>query len=214
MDNVEIDGDFIQILQLDVSHRYLGRHLNLSNQRCDMELKHRKQQVWFAFKKHQKVLLNKNVSLKKRLQYFDMCISPCILYALVAFPMSKSHLEQVYILQRKMIRIIVGWRRNANEDWRNIMRRMKMRLEKARDLFAWKNWSTQYARNQWNYLIHILLSQNHLWVKDLCTLNFDVIADPISIYQPHRSAGRPRIIFNIFANIVLKNRLASIGLQF
>ena len=98
VDVVQINGDFVEILRLAESHRYLGRKLNLSIHRCDIEFKNRVQQAWYAFKKHQKVLLNRNVSLKQRLQYFDMCISPCLLFALAVFLISKSQLEQMDIL--------------------------------------------------------------------------------------------------------------------
>ena len=36
-------------------------------------------------------------------------------------------------------------------------------------------------------------SEKQLWSKDLCTFNFYVMPDPISIYQPHRPVRRPRM---------------------
>ena len=116
VDIAEMYGEFFEVLQSDASHRYLGRKLNLFINRRDIEFQNRIQQAWFAFKKHEKILLNKHVSLRQRLQYFGMCISPCLLFALSAFPISKSQLEQMDVLQRKILKRIIGWRRDENEN--------------------------------------------------------------------------------------------------
>ena len=120
-----------------------------------------------------------------------MCISPSLLYALVAFPISKTNLEQIDVLQRKMLRRIIGWRRVANENWHDTMTRMNARLERAHNLYPWKNWS--YAGNKWRFIHHILSSEQGLWSRTLLLFNFYPIADPVSIFQPKRSNGRPRL---------------------
>ena len=125
IDFVEIGGDFVQVLYPGQVHRYLGRHLSFSaSDRIEAELKYRRQQAWIAFVKHKKVILNKHVSLQKRLQYFDMCVSPAILFGLTTLPITRSRLRDLDILQRKMMRRIVGWRRIDGEDWEDTTRRM------------------------------------------------------------------------------------------
>ena len=136
-DVAEIDGAFIEILLGEAFHRYLDRRINLSAARYDIEFNYRKQQAWFAFKKHEKLLLNKHASLKNGLHYFDVCITPCVLFALAAFPITRSRLEHLNILQRKMLRRIIGWRRIADEDWKITMERMNKRLEAAYQHYEW-----------------------------------------------------------------------------
>ena len=131
----EVAGEFVEVLHGDSYHRYLGRRLNLSINRCDIEITYRKQQAWHAFKKHEKVLMNKHVSLKDKVKFSDMCITPCILFALIAFPMTLNRIEQFNLLQRKMLRRIRGWRRIQNEDWRDTMIRMNTRMEDAYNQF-------------------------------------------------------------------------------
>ena len=52
-DVAEIDGAFVEILHGEAFHRYLGRRINLSAARYDIEFNDRKQQAWFAFKSHE-----------------------------------------------------------------------------------------------------------------------------------------------------------------
>ena len=100
----EISGDFVKILKLEEYHRYLGRYISFSDTRCKIELDHRIQQAWAMFHKHKKCILNKHVSLRNRLKYFDACVTPVLLFALVVLPMSQSKLDLIDRLQRKMLR--------------------------------------------------------------------------------------------------------------
>ena len=123
-DYVDIGGDFVEVLHEDRHHRYLGRQLSLSPQnRTRIEVQHRKNHAWASFHKHKKVILNRHVSVAKRLKFFDVCVSPSILFALVCFPLIRGQVEDLDILQRKMIRRIVGWRRIDGEPWDETMRR-------------------------------------------------------------------------------------------
>lgn len=103
-----IDDAFVQILHPDDYHRYLGRHINLSPQRIKIEFDHRVHQAWAAFHKHRKCILNRHIALKKRLKYFDMCVTPVLLFAMSVFPVTKRQLLALDSLQRKMVRRIVG----------------------------------------------------------------------------------------------------------
>ena len=138
VDYIEVHGEFIKVLHDHEFHRYLGRHLCLSaSDRIDAEFRHRKHQAWAAFHKHKKVILNKHVSLAKRLQYFDMCVTPSMLFSLSSFPLSSAKLQEMDRLQRRMLRRIIGWRRFDDEDWRHTMTRMNDRMSQARQQYSW-----------------------------------------------------------------------------
>ena len=82
-------------------------------------------------------------------------------------PLTKSYILQLDILQRKMLRRIIGWRRHPDEDWHSTMRRMNDRMSKGFDLYQWKNWSEIFARSQWNMANHILRYKPRTWSKSL-----------------------------------------------
>ena len=84
-----------------------------------------------AFGKHIKVLLDHNISLQLRLKYFDTCVGPALLFGTAVLPMTRTQLQDLDRLQRKMLRRIVGWRRIEGEDCRDTMVRMNQRLSRA-----------------------------------------------------------------------------------
>ena len=69
---IDIDGDFVDVVQSNASDKYLGRMINLSmNQRVNIELAFRKKYAWSSFHKHRRTLLNHDMSLGLRIKVFD-----------------------------------------------------------------------------------------------------------------------------------------------
>ena len=160
--------------------------------RIRIELQHRKNAAWASFHKHKKVILNRHVSVEKRLRFFDMCVSPSMMFALTAFPLTRSQIDEIDVLQRKMLRRIIGWRRIKGEAWDETMRRMRDRLESARGLYAWHSWSYRFFRDQWRFAIHLTKERASTTAKWMLTYNSSPKSDDEGIYIPHRDVGRPR----------------------
>ena len=132
---VDIAGDIVEVLDIVNHHRHLGKHLSLRlDGRSQVEVKHRIHQAWGAFRKHRMILLNHDIALPLRLKFFDASISPCILFAMSILPLSKTQIESICVVQRKMLRRIVRWRRIGDEPWRDTMTRMRERVSRAIDL--------------------------------------------------------------------------------
>jgi len=190
---VDINGDFVRVLHGNECHRYLGRFLSLSApDRIQRELQNRKNHAWGSFHKHKKVILNHHVSLAKRLKFFDMCVSPSMLFALVSLPLTRAQIEGIDILQRKMLRRIVGWRRIENEPWDTTMSRMRDRLDNARTLYNWKTWSYRLARDQWRFAVHLARSTSTPLKATVLEYTSSAVNDSDALYVPHRLVGRPR----------------------
>ena len=133
---IEVGDDYVEILLPDQFHRYLGRYVSLSREdRLDVEFRHRKQQAWHAYNKHRKCILNPHISLRRRLHYFDVCVTPTLLFALSVLPLHQSHLHALDVLQRKMLRRIIGWRMLRDESLKDTMSRMKHRFARAQYLY-------------------------------------------------------------------------------
>ena len=59
IDFVELDDDFVKVLDDNESHRYLGNKFFISSSDRNLtEIKRRKRTAWMAFGKHIKVLLD------------------------------------------------------------------------------------------------------------------------------------------------------------
>ena len=190
----ELDDDFVMVLDDNESHRYLGKKLSISGTNRNLiEFKSRKQIAWMAFGKHIKVLLDHNISLQLRLKYFDACVGPAILFGTAVLPMTRTQLQDLDRLQRKMLRRIVGWRRIEGEDWRDTMVRMNQRLSRAEQLYFCQPWSISFARNQWKYIFHLIDAYPLLWARIMLKFNFNPVYDPEASAIPYRMPGRPRL---------------------
>ena len=86
-------------------------------------------------------LHDKYNNIKLRLKLFNSAISPTLLYSLETCPLTQHQLEQLDILQRKMLKKIVGWIYDDNDTWEEIGHRMKIRLESALKHYPIENWS-------------------------------------------------------------------------
>ena len=137
------------------------------------------------------MLLNHHVSLPKILKYFDACVTPTILFAICTLPLTRTKMGILDVLQRRMLRRIVGWRRLDGEPWRDTMARMSQRLERADQLYHCEPWSRMYAKNQWRYAEHIINGSDALWSSRLADYNSKPNWDAHAPFAPRRSRGRP-----------------------
>ena len=81
--------------------------------------------------------------------------------------MTKHKIEQMDILQRKILRRIIGWRRIEDESWKGTMERMNLRMGNARKLYDCKDWSIVFAQAQWRYVSHITDGPISMWSRIL-----------------------------------------------
>ena len=110
-------------------------------------------------------------SLRLRLKMFTASIGPILLTGMTVLLMTRYHLQKLDILQRKMLRRIVGWRRIDGEDWKATMKRMNDRLEQGHNLYVCQPWSMVYARSQWRYIKHMVDAYLLLWALTICKVN-------------------------------------------
>ena len=75
-------------------------------------------------------------------------VSPSLLFGLAILPLQASSTEKLDVVQRKMMRKIVGWVRVPEEPWEDTMRRMKGRVDNALGQSKLKTWSLRLAEIQ------------------------------------------------------------------
>ena len=122
-----------------------------------------------------------------------MCVTPALLFALPAIPMTKTRISQLDVLQRKMLRRIVDWRRLDEEPWRDTMHKMSERLAAGERLYTCQPWSQAFARAQWRLIGHLVRAPPMLWARAVCKLNYRPVHDPVSAHRPFRTRGRPHM---------------------
>jgi hypothetical protein len=147
---IEVAGELVEVLDGQVSHKYLGRKIPGDlRSRNSVEVAHRIKCAWAKFSQHRDALTDKNICLRSRLRLFAAVVSPCVLFGLAACALTGVQVESLDTVQRRMLRLIVGWVRTGEEPWADTMRRMRDRVARAMHIFPVEPWSTQFARRKY-----------------------------------------------------------------
>ena len=107
--------------------------------------------------------MNKHVSLVLRLKLFDAVVSPAMLFGLATLPLTKVCLQKFGVVQRRMLRSIVGWVRiHDDQNWRDIMVQMNHRMAIANILFPMEDWEDRLIRSKFR-LAHRIARSPEAW---------------------------------------------------
>ena len=123
-------------------HFYLGKKMpgNLKR-RWSTDISSRIQSAWARLHKLRHALTNRHVALSARMRLFSSVITPTLLFGLRTCPCTATQLNQIDVVQRKMLRLIVGWVRYDGEPWADTMRRMNNRVQSALNVLPVRDWS-------------------------------------------------------------------------
>ena len=157
----DISGEFVEVLGPADYHKYLGRKLSGNvKERSKVELAHRTQMAWMRFHKHRDVLMDKELHVRSRLKFFQAIVSATLLYGMTACALTAQQMASLDVLQRKMLRRIVGWVRMDGEEWSETMRRMRTKVESALRLYPIESWSEQLLRRQFRMVCRMARRPN------------------------------------------------------
>ena len=71
-----------------------------------------------------------------------------MLFGLATCALTRRQVESLDVLQRRMLRSIVGWVRVPDEPWDDTMRRMRHKVARATSIFPIPTWTSQLARHK------------------------------------------------------------------
>ncbi|CAE7369286.1 XI-F [Symbiodinium sp. CCMP2592] len=145
----------IPVLSGDDANLYLGQKARGDLQRRFVRTGNRISAAWGKFNKLRRVLVNKHLSIKGRPKLFNAVVIPAALFGLSTLPVTSRQLEQLDICQRKMLRCIVGWRRDGDESWEETMRRMNARVSSALQQHPVLPWSSAHHANQRRFVMNL-----------------------------------------------------------
>ena len=123
---------------------------------------HMRRNAWMKLNQHRETLLNRHVSLKLRLKFFDSIISLASLFGLATVPLLATRLSKLDFVRRRMLRSIVGWVPVVNGDWHDAMSKMHQRLENAYRIYPKKTWPERIQRGKFrSAATKIACKENH-----------------------------------------------------
>lgn len=139
------------------------------------------------------MLTNRKVSIQLRLKLFDTVVSPTILYGLATLPLSASLLEDLEIVQREMLRKIVGWVRIGDESWETTMSRMKDRVHRALLQRPVIPWTTRIGKALWKLIVRIKEAPSESWISQSSKWFPNECEDESTEFLAYRGRGRPSL---------------------
>ena len=111
----QIKGMQVQVLQPDAHTIYLGKALNLIDTH-EVELKHRLRKAWAKFGMLKTELTDQAVPLRLRLRLFHAVVTPSVLYGCASWVLTDSRERLLRSAQRRMIRWMMGKKRRLGAD--------------------------------------------------------------------------------------------------
>ena len=118
-------------------------------------------------------------------------VSPAMLFGLATLPLTKGCLQKLGVVQRRMLRSIVGWVRVHDDlSWRDIMVQMNHKLAIAKTLFPMEGWADRLFRSKFR-LAHRIARSPERWPAKSVSWNPLTNWELNFACKPHRKCGRP-----------------------
>ena len=192
---VDCADAFIEVMRAMDTHKYLGCcYPGDLLKRGPTILEARLRCAWSKFSLFRHSLVNRHVDIKLRLRLFESVVTPAALYALTTAPLSAKSLERLAVTQRKMLRSIVGWVPLRNEDWADMYRRQRLKLEAALQRHPVRNWVEELISRKEKLrteIVHCI--KNPLTLRVAAWDPQSTFDDKLPIH-PRRRRGRPRTV--------------------
>jgi hypothetical protein len=189
---LDIADNLVSVIEAGAHHKYLGRYLSGEFVFREVtEINHRIQCAWHKFGLNSSILCNRDIAIHLRLKLFDAIITPTILFGIAILPLSAASLEKIEVVQRKMLRKIVGWIRLQDEAWDVTMHRMKDRVEDALLRHPVMLWKERIAKYLWKFIVRVKKAPCDQWISLSSKWFPNGCEDESSEFYAYRVRGRP-----------------------
>jgi len=189
---VEVSGEFVEVVQRENFHKYLGNAVPGDLQRRGQTmLSHRIRCAWAKYHTFKPHLTDKHVDVGLRLKLFHSIVTPSALYGLSSAPLTQRPFHSLSVLQRKMLRNIVGHVRVHDDNWSDYHKRMNERIARALDRQAVPDWAEELLARKEKLYEKVVSGRCSALVSKVCDWCPRAVSDPKLSIQPRRERGRP-----------------------
>ena len=109
------------------------------------------------------------------------------------------------VCQFKMLRQIIGWRRQISETWELTMHDMNERIDRAMILYFCAPWDIEICKRQWRFAQYVCQCTAHLRSK-LLLYGILVNCMIMHTYYAYRRPGHPRTKWDQGLQNIFKNK--------
>ena len=160
--NIE-PGLAVEVVEEDIGLKVLGTVIHL-NDATAAEIQKRIGSAWRMFWGMGRILMNKRISVNRRLRVFDATISSCVLWCCESWTPRQEELRNLETAQRAMLRRIAGVARGSDEPWLEWLQRSTHRaLERAAHAGV-KCWKLTHYKRKYMWAGHVARRDDNSWV--------------------------------------------------
>ena len=160
-------GSIVDILPCDASHKWLGCLLSSKGSRAfSADVDFHLQAASRAFFANKQILLDRNVCLKQRLEFFDAVVTPVASFAAGDRAIFHADIRQFDVEFRRLLRRIVGLRLTLwDMPWHIILHHWNANAMRHWEGLRRPTWGQVCLRSYWNFALHAANLPNARWIK-------------------------------------------------
>ena len=125
--HLTLDGKPVQRASRKVGFKALGVWITFNN-RCEVEFAHRMEKAWRAFYANRDILVCRQVSFKRRVQYLETFVGKTLFWGAGSWKLTSGQRSQLRGVQLRMLRTMLGARRSPQESMGEYCKRVNGRL--------------------------------------------------------------------------------------
>ena len=158
------EGCSVEILQEGQPLRILGTCLDLGDA-TGPEIDNRIACAWRMFWAMSKLLLNRDISLKVRLQRFDTTVGSSVLWCTESWAPREEELRRLEAARRSMLRKIHGKKRLEDETWLQWLQRSTRSILVIAEQAGLKPWTEKHFYRKWLWAGHVARHPAQSWLQ-------------------------------------------------
>ena len=133
------------------------------------EIENRIASGWKLFWSLKLMLLNRKVSIVRRLRLFDATVGSCVMWCCESWAPRAEELRQLESARRSMLRKIVCNRRGPDEEWVQWIRRATHKALDWSARAAVRDWAGWHFERKWLWAGHVARRSSDTWLLRVTT---------------------------------------------
>jgi len=170
----------------------LGTMLHLDDP-TKHEIQNRNTSTCRIFWSLKRLLLNRKISLNRRLRLFDATVSSCLLWCCESWTPRVKELLSLKAARNGMLRRIVGGARLPDEEWVEWIRRATRKAMRMAESAGVKDWIHVHFRCKWLWAGHVARREPTSWLNRVASWRdsyWQDLVGPLGSARPLRPSRR------------------------
>jgi hypothetical protein len=190
---IDIDEGFsVEVVPNEEGFKFLGTMLKLDDV-TRHEINHRIAAGWRMFWGMKRLLLNKRVSISRRLKLFNSTVTSCVLWCCESWTPRADELRALRVAWHGMLRRIVGSPRASEEEWFDWIQRTTRKARRWAEKTDIREWEVAHLEKKWHWAGHVARRSATGWLYQVTTWrdsHWQALATDLGAARPIRPSKR------------------------